>query len=461
MDTARGRTVWSESEPSVMPNLRNFGADGVVFEQARATSPWTLPSHASVFTGQYTSEHGTHAVSQQFEPDHESLVENFVEAGYTTAGFSTNPWVAPDLGFDDFEEFFHCWKPFDIGPAFAEEQRDLESQSWFPDLKRIVLSQRGPVNLLNALYLRIVGTSPRDAGAARTIRRFRKWLDESGGSDGPFLAYLNFMEPHLPYEPPRRYRFQFTDERWWERTRDVNQDAWAYMGGAVDMSDEEFAYLRRLYRAELRYLDDRLEELFDDLRGRGLLEDTVTIVVGDHGENIGEHGLMDHQYSLADTVLHVPLVIRYPTKFAEGERRMGLVELRDLYPTLHDVCDVDRPEAETISAHSLRTADGRDRVYAEYLATLTEIRDFDRALRSVETEEWKLIESSDGRHWLYKKALSPNETKDVSSEHPKRVAALKQSIERELGPLKYRGSAVGRPHDTLREQQLERLGYKQ
>jgi arylsulfatase A-like enzyme len=151
----------------------------------------------------------------------------------------------------------------------------------------------------------------------------------------------------------------------------VPQNAWEYIAGMVEMTGRDFEILRALYRAEIAYLDRRIGELRDMLEAHGEWEDTVFVVTGDHGENIGDHGLMDHQYCLYDTLLHVPLVI-HGGSFTGGGTVEDLVSLTDLGPTLLDEVGIDAPEfreeTQGRSFHPDANAEPRDRIVAEYLA---------------------------------------------------------------------------------------------
>src|SRR5262245_7906408 len=109
------------------------------------------------------------------------------------------------------------------------------------------------------------------------------------------------------------------------------------------MSEEDFAVLQACYDGALASIDAEIGTLTAWLRQRGLLERTLLIITSDHGENIGDHGLMSHAYSLHDTLIHVPLIVRYPACFPPGQRVTQQVQLTDLFPTLLDVVGLDVP----------------------------------------------------------------------------------------------------------------------
>src|SRR5690606_31642553 len=129
-------------------------------------------------------------------------------------------------------------------------------------------------------------------------RQIRRWQQER--EPRPFFIFANYMETHLRYEPPRAYRERFLTPAQQKRWRQINQNAWKFMSGEVAMLDEDWAILTALYDAELAYLDARLGQLVEFLRESGLLDNTILIVTADHGENLGDHQLMDHQYCVYD-----------------------------------------------------------------------------------------------------------------------------------------------------------------
>src|SRR4029077_14279807 len=113
--------------------------------------------------------------------------------------------------------------------------------------------------------------------------------------------------------------------------------------GQTPMSDEDFTVLQAFYDGALASLDEEIGALVTWLRQRRLLDRTLLIITSDHGENIGDHGLMSHAYSLHDTLIHVPLLVRYPALFPPGQRVTQQVQLTDLFPTMLDVLGLDVP----------------------------------------------------------------------------------------------------------------------
>ncbi|MFT4945292.1 MAG: arylsulfatase A-like enzyme [Halovenus sp.] len=464
LDTARASRVY---DPDLMPNLNRFAEEGAEYTNAYTTAPWSLPSHASLFTGEYTSEHRIHADAPQFTPDTTPLAARLGAVGYRTLAYSNNFWVSPSFGFDTgFDSYRVGWELFEGGEGFAEvgkKHTDLVGQlrAFAPKL----LSRAGVKTLANALYL-VTLWDYYDSGARRTTRRAKQWV---AGSDDPFFAFLNYHEPHLDYDPPDGYVDELTpDDTTPPAAGDVNQEAWAYVTGEAEMDESDFRRLRLLYDAELRYLDRRLGELFDALEREGELSETLVVVTSDHGENLGDHDLMAHQYCLYDTLTHVPLIIRGPG--VDPGTRDGHVELRDVYPTLLAAAGV---EPEIPAQRDLRADPDRELVGAEYwtpprptselrstYGELPErVRKFDRGLQAVRTDEWKLVLGTDGSTRLYNIAQDPGEQTDVSRDNPTVVEELSAELESRFDPITADETRTDPEVSSVVTNRLEELGY--
>lgn len=474
MDTAR---IDRAFDPNVMPNLDRIASEGTRFSGAFSTAPWTLPSHASIFTGQYTSDHNTHAGTKRFDPDTPTLAEALAKTGYQTVAVSNNTWVSSDFGFDrGFEEFYVGWELVQGGadlPTIAKSYQGVVSQA--RAVGRELLSTDAPQTLINAAYTKLL-RKRYDDGARVTNWRIDRWLSKKQDERRPFFMFVNYLEAHLEYDPPKRFRERFLGDIDPDFADAANQDAWAYVCGEVDMDDQEFDALSALYDAELAYLDHRIGKVYENLEKRGLLEDTVIAIVADHGENIGDHGLMDHQYCLYDTLTHVPLVIRLPEGIEHATDGDALIELRDLYPTILDIANADQTGCELVSSQSLLDGVERAQVVSEYLTpqpsidaletrvgkVSTDIERYDRALRSVRTTEWKYIEGTDGSEELYNIEVDPQETTNVANDHPDVCDELAELLVTERGEL-VRGDRNGSAAavDKMTEQRLEDLGYLQ
>lgn len=302
------------------PRLTQLAARGACFDRAISTVSWTLPSHASMFTGRYPYE-----LFRDFDkmknidwqlplgPEYPTLAEHLAGRGYLTAGFVAN-WVYCDRVYGLDRGFLH----------YEDYQVSLEQTA-----KSAFLGLAFTRALLAAIEPQHV---PARKDAAEVNNEFLGWLDRNPGR--PFFAFLNYMDAHGPFVPPRGFADRFAGEKLPAPT--TVRDFVLTGAGA-----EELMESRRRYDAGIAYLDMNVGQLIDDLERRKLLENTILIVTADHGEHFGEHGKTGHGYTLYMPVLHVPLVLCFPGKVPAGKRIPQVVSLRDLPATVCDLLDVE------------------------------------------------------------------------------------------------------------------------
>jgi arylsulfatase A-like enzyme len=479
MDAARtGDVGMTDEGPPTTPALRQLAERGTRFTDATATAPWTLPSHASLFTGTYPSKHGAHAGHKRLDDSLPTLAETFRDGGYETVAVSNNTWISEEFGFArGFETFRKTWQyvqsDVDLGEVARTASGGVETARALVSR----LAQGNPlVNVANAVYGQFFRKRDDD-GAARTNAWIAEWL-RSRGRERPFFLFVNYLEPHLEYRPPERHAERFLPEDVnYREAMTISQDAWASVAGETDLSERDFAALRELYRAEIAYLDNRISDLREALIAAGEWEDTMFVVTSDHGENIGDHGLMDHQYCLYDTLLHVPLVVRGGafTDIAVEDP----VQLVDLPPTLLDAAGIEAPGVregfQGQSFHPDADEPARERVVAEYMAPQPSmdalerqigdlpdrVRRYDRSLRAVRTGEHKLIRGSDGSRELYRIRDAPNAPEEDAGAHPDTVVELERVLDEWLESFEHAtASGSVTPSDSARDR-LEELGYLQ
>ena len=241
------------------------------------------------------------------------------------------------------------------------------------------------------------------------------------------------------------------------------------------MSAEDIEVIRALYDSRLAGTDEILGRLFEALRREGVLDETVVIVVADHGENLGEHGLMSHQYCVYDTLVRVPLIIRYPPRFPAGRRVPDLVQTLEIFPTVMDLLGIPREAVPNdLRGRSLvpEKLAGQPLPYAvsEYLVpNLARMRRlfgnydlarYDRSLRAIRENGHKAIFASDGGTELYDLSADPGETRNLADENPAVVQRLRSQLEDWLVSV---GAAEVREMQTemnpVLMKRLQDLGY--
>lgn len=476
MDTARARETVHERH-DFLPELNRLAQTGTEYTQTIASAPWTLPSHASLFTGTYPSKHGAHAGHKHLDEGLPTLAEAFRDGGYETVAVSNNTWISEEFGFArGFDTLYKTWQYVQSDIDLGEIARTKQGMEMVWALATRLAEGNSAVNVANAIYGQFF-RKRTDDGAERTNEWIREWLGERERDD-PFFCFVNYLEPHLEYRPPKAVAERFLpDDVTYDEAMAIPQDAWGYIAGDVDLTDRQFEVLRALYRAEIAYLDHRIGELRRHLEAAGEFENTVFLVTGDHGENIGDHGLMDHQYSLHETLLHVPLVVHGPG-FETGQID-DLVQLTDLAPTLLDAADIDAPELREASQgwsfHPGAETAPREHAIAEYMApqpsmdalrervgTFTDdIERFDRSLRAIRTDSEKLIRGSDGTREFYELGDDPKEATDIAPERPERISVLETELDEWLDTFEHADASGEVSMTDETEARLEDLGYLQ
>lgn len=299
------------------PHLDSLARRGVVFDEAMSASPWTFPSHATLFTGMWPFQ--VHAGWEApLGDEFPTLAEALASDGYATGGFVGNILNASSMrglsrGFAHYEDYVPGWGELilstSVGRALAYSTR----------LRWLV----GVHELLNRKH------------GGDVNRAFLSWLaDEKEDHPGrPWFAFLNYYDAHEPHSPPDTLLS-------WREWNDfehlggiaVGNDAW--VADKWTMPGRRVALHTLSYEAAIRRADAAMGRLFRELDARGELQNTVVVVLSDHGEQLGERGLFEHNNSLYLPTLHVPLIIAWPGRVPAGVRVDETVSLRDVPATI-------------------------------------------------------------------------------------------------------------------------------
>lgn len=280
------------------PNLDRLSSEGFTFDNAYTTAVYTLAAMSSVWTSQQPDRHhGDLAFAAKLPADRLMLAEVLTAQGIHTAGFVANSVAGAFNGFDrGFKEFDEPWKKY----------------------------------------------GSQASGFRNVIPPF---LDRMKREGTRFFAYVHYREPHHPYDPPPPFNTAFGPDAPIPKSRreggaaadkwlkDINQ-------GVIQPSPEEIDHLRRLYDGNLAFADQEVGYLRGELESRGLLDNTVVIVVGDHGEGLFEHGYIGHNAQVFEESARVPLIVSLPKEMRAGNppaRVAALVDLTDIAPTILDI----------------------------------------------------------------------------------------------------------------------------
>jgi arylsulfatase A-like enzyme len=291
LDTERGDHLsWSGYPRKTTPVLDSLAEHGLGHLAAFAPSAWTLPSHATIFTGRRQSEHRAGIMRRPYLDDrYPTLAGQLAAAGYVTGGFVANTfWCGRHTGL---ARGFHRYRDLYGNAGDALARTVLGRQ-----LAYRVLPRLGPTDI------------PGRKSAADVNAEFLSWLDGSGSR--PFFGFLNYLDVHAPYRAPAPFDGMFSG-RLRPREAAVTVAIGKLDGG---MGRVPPGNLRRAidgYDEALRYLDSQIGNLLFELNRRGRLENTLIIVTSDHGESFGEHNMMNHGHSLHRDQLHVPLILSW------------------------------------------------------------------------------------------------------------------------------------------------------
>lgn len=397
-------------ERETSPHLDALAREGVLYTRAASTSSWTLPAHASLFTGKLTSSHGARYDAEgplsladgiaggweQYRArglaeDETTLAGLLSDAGYATGAVVAGPWMKAVFGLDE-------------GFATYDDEGIDE----------------------------LVGRRAR-----QVTKGALEWLD---GLDGerPFFLFLNYYDAHAPYGAPPPFTYAFFDEPPTETPDPEDRASWP-----------------ALYDGEIRFADEQMGRLFAELERRGLWDDTLVVVTADHGEQFGGHGgLYGHGQYLFEEDVHVPLVVKHPAGDGVAPaREEARVQLTDVFALILDRVGIDLPDG---TQAGLPPAVGHPIVAEVYPpAAISSDGDW----RVLYDGDMKLHWSSQGRSMLFDLSADPGEERNLLPQALGRATYLSDLLTAYLASLPRPGAARQGSIDPGTLRALEGLGY--
>lgn len=315
------------------PNLDKLAADGAMFENAFASIGATGPSHTTLFTGQGTWSHGVLLNGVPAPGDVPTLAERLREAGYRTGAFVSAYVLESKIG---------------LNRGFSVYDDDLSGARGTAALL--------PLRLYAAAYRHFYPDAILERRGQETVDLALEWLDE-GPSGSPWFLWVHLFDAHGPYAPPPPYDTMYAKGDGRDpaiHTMDqVSGIAWYLERSLAGVTDLDWVIAQ--YDGEISYVDAQLGRVLDAVEASGQADNTVVVVLSDHGESLGEHGVwFNHGDDLYDPTLHIPLFLRFPGRIPAGARVPGVVEMVDVVPTVLEL--VGEPGDSAL--------DGRSRVGA-------------------------------------------------------------------------------------------------
>ena len=456
---------------STSPNIDKLAKEGVKYTSAISSAPWTLPSFASLFTGMYRSNHDVDRSNPFLNYKGPTIAELFRDNGYKTVCVSNNSWISEYTKFNrGFQNFLKVWQYFQINEDVLGE-RAVEKHNHRPiDVLKSLFRGNIIKNSFNTIY-GLYFYKRRDFGAIKVNQLFKSWLNSMDSKKSPIFACLHFLEPHPPFKPPKEFAKKFISTKEDQKIASkINQDFFGYISGEKKINDEELRILADLYDAEINYFDYRVGELIRLLKKHDLYENSIIIIAADHGTNLGEHGLLDHQYCLYDTLIRIPLIIKFPYGEHKGINDDQIQNI-DILPSLIDSVGFNRENATFDGVDVFPDSKTkREYTYSEYLEPQPSIqtlinrfgnvgvKKYDRSLRCIRTKKHKLIEFSSGEVELYDVEKDPAEMNNVYYGNDDIAKDYLSRLNDKFGPIET-CTKSGFEIDKEIKKRLEDLGY--
>jgi arylsulfatase A-like enzyme len=321
------------------PNLDRLVASGVAVENAYCQAPICTPSRASFMTGRYPGSIRASMNGNDRWAEAAPLVSNYLQdSGYRCglvgklhlAGFHGRVEPRPrDDGFEFFRISNDAGVPAENGNDYA---RWLETKG-FPHTRLREDRSTVPPQL------------HQSAWCAETSVQF---IEES--DDRPWFLFMSFTDPHPVYEPPAEYKQKYQDsgvpEPLWRESDRETQRALRAVDFEYDRKElEDVRAARAGYYGMIELVDRSVGRMMDSLDQKGLRESTLVIFCSDHGDMMGDHGLIRKGCRFYEGLTHVPLIFSMPQTVGEGRRTPALVELTDILPTILEAGQIPIPES--------------------------------------------------------------------------------------------------------------------
>lgn len=308
VDTLRADHLGAYGASISVPGIDRLAREGITVEGLRASTSWTMPSMATLFTGLTPAEHRVMRMeglgSQLLEP--RTLAAEFRRAGYATGCIMTNFLMLAGRGFDEGFDLY------DTSLVNLAEPHRGSTAAQVADLGIAWLENPSKSN-------------PNQAGA------------EKGGQQ-PWMLTLHFFDPHTSYEDHPEHAFTDPDYLGWVRGGLSNAD---YKANQATSNAADLAQLRALYDEEIHAVGRAIERVLVKLEERGELANTLVVFTADHGEELAERGYIGHTRTLHFEQVNLPLIVRLPSGAQAGQRRLGLMQQKDLFASLIDLAGLN------------------------------------------------------------------------------------------------------------------------
>jgi arylsulfatase A-like enzyme len=442
VDSLRYDVVFGERDCTT-PTLDSLAESGICFSQCYSQGISTAPAMTALLTGRYPLDYGGHWYLQDDQP---TMPAQFKANGYRTGAIHSNPNVSQlrnfDTGFDTFDA--------NIVPLSEESLLKYAPET--------------AVRYLNKVA-RIVRKTPY-LPADTINEQLLDWIDT--GSE-PWFLWTQYMDTHGPYLPGNdfTYRNKFRAERLWRK---------AAVNAPEEITEDEHDELFRNYRLEVKYLDAALGRFLDALERAGHLDETIVVVVGDHGDEFAQHSQYGHGNLPYEELVRVPLIMTFPDgyydQYSEGaslETRPDVttpVRCLDVLPTVLDAVDAtlsDEMKERMVGESLLPVLEGSATSY-EVVVTEKQMRHEDALRFGFRDDRWTfLYDGMENRSLLYDRDEDPREQTDVSEDYPDITDTFRDHLSDRLASIEETSAGIQTPEVTDHpgvQERLRALGYR-
>ncbi len=387
------------------PNLDNLLNQSTVFTKTISPSSWTVPTHMSIFTSMYPSEHkvvnkyvdfnietqkGIISNLKELSPNVKTFTEILKNNGYSTGGFTGDAGVGPQFGFS---------QGFDT-------------------------------------YYETTGTF---GGFENSMPKAIEWLNQN--KDKPFFLFLHGYDVHGQHTPNNGFDYRYVSNPYngkytgsKEEQAELREKALAN-GGHLDMSDEDVSFWRAIYDEKINRMDIEFKNFMDQIKQMGLMDNSIIILMSDHGTEFYEHQSIDHGATLYSELINVLFAIHQPGQ-TQGKKIDQLVSTMDIFPTILDLLQIKNPVPNQTKGIDLTPVLTNDVNVAHDVFSETDYRLF-TFKRSLTTKDgWKLIITlENGNKELYNLNDDPNEQKNLIQINPQKAYELEQILEKHIDDI--------------------------
>lgn len=379
-------------ERNTTPNFDAFGQENVLFRNAFATSGWMMPAHGSIFTSLYPSVHGATHIDRRLGNEHYTLAEILRDNGYYCVGFCCNPRLDQEHDFA---------QGFDIYDDYSASMM-LHSLT-FANGEALDINKQRTNDLIN------------DAAIG--------WLQNN--TRKPFFMFVHYYDNHWDYLPPLPY-YELYDPGYdgpIDGTNIAREPLFSNPPSQIDIQ-----HIIALYDGEVKQTDNDLGEMLKYLGDKGILDNSIVIVMGDHGEQFYEHGHTSH-HGVYEELIHIPLAVSIPGTKAKGRIIDSLVSQVDILPTILDYLQIPLPdECQGKSFKPLiegRVEAVNEFVFAEYTGGAAPDS------YAVRSARYKYCQMAGSEPFVYDLVGDPGErNKILSADFPEKVRLLKEHLKK-------------------------------